>query len=172
MALQARKVKEALAMVSEHADLASEEQLLLAEANRSTTEAAETLKESLYAAAAAAQELAGVVDIRNRQVFNERLSDVSFRGPSAMETVPDQITQMATQAANKWLLQTAPKGAEKAAHHKGGGGGTKIQKVEIVVTSNQSPSRIARETVNELGKLSRAPTSSKYRPNFSGVSRT
>jgi hypothetical protein len=40
--------------------------------------------------------------------------------------------------------------------HKGGGGGT-IQKVEIVVTSNQNPSRIARAVVGHIGKLQRNP---------------
>lgn len=44
--------------------------------------------------------------------------------------------------------KTAPKPL-----HPGGGGGTNIQKVEIVVTSNQEPSRIARDVRNELANL-------------------
>jgi hypothetical protein len=50
----------------------------------------------------------------------------------------------------------------------GGGGGTHIQKVEIVVTTNQEPSRIARLTVEKLQDISRFATSSpKTRHNFS-----
>lgn len=49
----------------------------------------------------------------------------------------------------------------------GGGGGTHIQKVEIVVTSNADPSRIARLTVAELANISRHPKSSRGATNFS-----
>jgi hypothetical protein len=44
--------------------------------------------------------------------------------------------------------------------HPGGGGGTHIQKVEIVVTSNQDPGRVAREVGGELQKLQRRPRKS------------
>jgi hypothetical protein len=50
-----------------------------------------------------------------------------------------------------------------------GHGGTHIQKVEIVVSSNQDPSRIARLTATELAKLSQTPTSSRYAKNFSAA---
>ncbi len=49
-----------------------------------------------------------------------------------------------------------------------GGGGTNIQKVEIVVTSNQDPERIARITLDKLKDLSRNPTSSRYAPTLMG----
>ncbi|HEX7464456.1 MAG TPA: hypothetical protein VF382_06145, partial [Actinomycetota bacterium] len=58
-------------------------------------------------------------------------------------------------------------GTPGAARHGGGGGGTNIAKVEIVVTSNQDPSRIAQAMVDELGKLSRFRRSSSYVPNYS-----
>jgi len=45
--------------------------------------------------------------------------------------------------------------AKKAPQMRGGHGGTHIQKVEIVVTSNQNPSRIARAVMGEIGKLDR-----------------
>ncbi|AKV04568.1 putative prophage LambdaBa01, membrane protein [Labilithrix luteola] len=48
----------------------------------------------------------------------------------------------------------------------GGGGGTTIQKVEIVVSSNQDPSRIARLTVDKLQDISRNPTSSRSVRNW------
>jgi hypothetical protein len=62
---------------------------------------------------------------------------------------------------------TAAAGAGGGARHRGGGGGTHIQKVEIVVTSNQDPSRVARATVDELGKLASFRRSSRYVPNYS-----
>lgn len=132
------------------------------------------LKEQAYAAAAALEDIASTHAFRMDQVF-DRLSDLN-NAPSLdpNATAAEQATYMATLAAQRALNDPnflKPPG-EHAAHHKGGGGGTKIQKVEIVVTSNQSPSRIAREVVGELGKLSRTPTTSKYVPNFSGVSRS
>lgn len=52
--------------------------------------------------------------------------------------------------------------------HKGGGGGS-IQKVEIVVTSNQHPSRIARAVVGEIGKLQRMSGQSPHAENYSAL---
>lgn len=51
-----------------------------------------------------------------------------------------------------------------------GGGGTHIQKVEIVISSSADPSRIARLTVSELARLSRHPKSSRGATNFSRAS--
>lgn len=65
-----------------------------------------------------------------------------------------QLTAIATAAA-------AAVGA------KGGKGGTNIQKVEITVSSNQDPSRIARLVFSEMAALSRNPTASRAVPNFS-----
>jgi hypothetical protein len=64
-------------------------------------------------------------------------------------------------------------GGDSAAEQKrlkasvGGHGGTSIQKVEIVVTSNQSPSRIARSVHGELAKLSQNRRASPFVRNFS-----
>jgi hypothetical protein len=52
----------------------------------------------------------------------------------------------------------------KPPKHKGGKGGTTIQRVEIVVTQNNNPSRVARSVVDELSKLQRNPRVSKYAP--------
>ncbi len=49
----------------------------------------------------------------------------------------------------------------------GGGGGTHIQKVEIVVSTNEEPSRVARRVVDMIADIGRHPTSSRYAPNFS-----
>jgi hypothetical protein len=59
-------------------------------------------------------------------------------------------------------------GGKKKNSTVSGGGGTNIQKVEIVVTSNQDPERIARLTVEKLKDLSRYPTSSRFAPNPMG----
>jgi hypothetical protein len=55
----------------------------------------------------------------------------------------------------------------KTPAHRGGGGGTSIQKVEIVVTTNQNPSRFARGVLDELGKFAKVKTTSGYATNFS-----
>lgn len=49
----------------------------------------------------------------------------------------------------------------------GGGGGTTIQKVEIVVSTNQDPNRVARLTVDRLLDVSRFPKSSPNVRNWS-----
>jgi hypothetical protein len=51
--------------------------------------------------------------------------------------------------------------------HPGGGGGTHIQKVEIVVTGNPEPSRVARLVKDELANLSRRPKASPDVANYS-----
>lgn len=51
--------------------------------------------------------------------------------------------------------------------HGGGGGGTTVQKVEIVVTSNQDPSRIARAVLGEIQNIQRHPKMSRGVPNYS-----
>jgi len=62
--------------------------------------------------------------------------------------------------------EAAKKTDKKSVH---GHGGTNIQKVEIVVSSNQDPSRIARLTVKELADISRNPTSSRNVKNWSSM---
>jgi len=47
-----------------------------------------------------------------------------------------------------------------------GGGGTHVQKVEIVVSSNQDPSRIARAIIDRISDVGRNPTSSRYVRNW------
>jgi hypothetical protein len=58
---------------------------------------------------------------------------------------------------------------KKKAKHPGGAGATNIQKVEIVVTSNQNPSRIARTVTDELAKLSRLRRSSPDVVNYAAL---
>lgn len=66
-------------------------------------------------------------------------------------------------------LKPAAEGAKKMdPKHKGGGGGT-IQKVEIVVTSNQHPSRIARAVVGHMVRIARNPTASPDVRNYSAL---
>lgn len=82
----------------------------------------------------------------------------------------DPVGIMTIKAMNTLSNQLDESGAPK--HKKGaggGGGGTHIQKVEIVVSSNQDPSRIARLTVEKLQDISRFPTSSRHARNFSAA---
>jgi hypothetical protein len=72
----------------------------------------------------------------------------------------------AQQTAKDFLRGHGEFAKTKQAKHKGGGGGTHIQKVEIVVTSNQDPSRIARAVAGELEKMQRNRRSSPYSRNF------
>lgn len=58
---------------------------------------------------------------------------------------------------------------ERVAKKVKGGGGTNIQKVEIVVTSNQDPNRIAREVKDILAFNLRAPRASSYARNNSAT---
>lgn len=57
--------------------------------------------------------------------------------------------------------------SKKPGSHPGGGGGTNVQKVEIVVTSNQEPSRIARMVLSQIQDLQRHPRVSRSVPNYS-----
>lgn len=82
----------------------------------------------------------------------------------------DYSLAMVQAARDMYSLDPSGK-REKAPKHKGGGG-MNIQKVEIVVTSNQDPSRIARLVVDELGKMKRAPNASRWTPNYSMLERT
>jgi len=50
--------------------------------------------------------------------------------------------------------------------HQRDGAGITIQKVEIVVSGNTDPSRVARLTVEQLANLARNPTKSPYVPHF------
>ncbi len=43
---------------------------------------------------------------------------------------------------------------------------TTIHKIEIIVNSNQDPSRIARLTVEELGKIRKSQTTARGIPGF------
>ena len=65
--------------------------------------------------------------------------------------------------------QKTPGRSTKATKHPGGGGGTSIQKVEIVVTSNQDPSRVARMVTDEIAKLARLRKSSPHVTNYASL---
>jgi hypothetical protein len=82
-----------------------------------------------------------------------------------------QEADLVRRLNSRYTDPAAAKGAGGGARHGGGGGGTHIQKVEIVVTSNQDPSRVARATVDELGKLASFRRSSRYVPNYSQAPR-
>lgn len=78
-----------------------------------------------------------------------------------------ELGTLGTQQMAKDFIRGQGEFAKKPKKHKGGGGGTNIQKVEIVVTSNQDPSRIARAVAGELEKFQRNRRSSPFSRNFS-----
>jgi len=81
---------------------------------------------------------------------------------------PDPFADTAIQFGFK--RPDADPGERKTKPGAGGGhGGTHIQKVEIVVTSNQDPNRIARLTAERLMEISRHPTSSPRVRNWSAA---
>lgn len=133
--------------------------------------AAMDLQIALYGAASAAASFEAAAAGRMAAIARE--NQISPEGPQAARTNADLALLGATQMAKDALrdpnssLNFQAKAAE-AARHKGGGGGTKIQKVEIVVTSNQNPSRIAREVRDELAQVSRTRKASRYTFNPTG----
>lgn len=83
-------------------------------------------------------------------------------------SLDDQQRQGFVDAAHVWNLRHSGDANKKKDKPVGGGhGGTNIQKVEITVTSNESPSRIARLVYDEMGKAARNPQASRYLPNYS-----
>lgn len=65
-----------------------------------------------------------------------------------------------------WSAESKKDDKRKPPRHPGGAG-MNVQKVEIVVTSNQDPSRIARLVSSELANLRRHPRVSPHVPNYS-----
>lgn len=92
--------------------------------------------------------------------------------PKAKVGVASAVLQAIDNMPAKWQgppVQTAEEryASKTSRGAGGGGGGTHIQKVEIVVNQNDDPSRVARHVINRLASISRNPTFSSYRPNYS-----
>lgn len=92
--------------------------------------------------------------MREQYEANEALNPRSEAGQAAMAAV--------LQAAEKYAKEHKGKGGRHP-----GGGGTNIARVEIVVTSNESPSRIARMVLSEMQNIQRHPKVSRDVPNYS-----
>lgn len=118
--------------------------------------AGDDLRISMLAAAIAARNFESAV---NRDKRTEGI----------VANAQDAINQMFRSEATN--LPKGGKGAETL-KRRGGHGGTSIQKVEIVVTSNQNPERIARSVTDELAKLSRNRKASRFTTNYSSPSKT
>jgi hypothetical protein len=89
-----------------------------------------------------------------------------------ISTAPKTGTPTAAHASSTLASKIAePRKAlaKPTAGAGGGGGGVNVHKVEIVVTSNQDPNRIARVVESHLAALSRFRKSSPYSPNFSAT---
>ena len=126
-----------------------------------------------------------LIDVHDDVSASELMMAMAAR--EAAESL-EQISQKKTEKFNQdvmdesmlWIGQMVaknpaydPNATDKDAKKKGsmhpGGGGQTIQKVEIVVTSNQDPSRIARRVLGEIQSLQRNPRSSGHVPNWSGA---
>jgi hypothetical protein len=86
-----------------------------------------------------------------------------YGGPTTEESAPTLFVKSLNEFGGR---ADAERAKTKAVS---GGGGTNIQKVEIVVSTNADPSRVARAAVDRLADLSRNPTSSRMVRNWSSV---
>lgn len=87
--------------------------------------------------------------------------------PLSYEDIQHQNALDAMKVFN--LKNGAAQDGKKAKPVGGGHGGTSIQKVEIVVTGNPNPSRVAHMVMDEFGKLARNPRSSRFTPNYASL---
>ncbi len=104
------------------------------------------------------------------------LADAAGVVATAHSTIASKLASMAADAilreADQAILFKVKRpvdehAAKTRAGGGGGGGGTHIQKVEIVVTTNADPSRIARLVYADLANLARHRTTSPDVRNFS-----
>jgi hypothetical protein len=144
----------------ENGDAVSASANLAGEAFGSVTSAA-------YAAAAAL----GAIGGRGGDVGT--VARAAQMGNDAAASALSSMTMMTMGAvAERMADGTVGKAKGGAPKHGGGGGGTTVQKVEIVVTSNQDPSRVARMVMSEIQNLQRHPRVSRGVPNYSGAARS
>jgi len=143
--------------------------------------------ESMIAAGDSWEAISNQMDsIRARFSTTEDMMDTTGKGLGEFGRVTDeaglQIANLAMQAAVAagslatvrplpgafdWAPGQASEPLKPKPSMKGGHGGTSIQKVEIVVTSNQNPSRIALAVHAQLAGLSTNKRYSPDVPNFS-----
>jgi hypothetical protein len=97
---------------------------------------------------------------------SEDKDDARPRDGSLSEMIEDRL-----MSDKMWRMKIGKGKAIPETGAGGGGGGTHIQKVEIVVSSNQDPSHIARVVGARLSELARHPRASRSVPNYS-ASRT
>jgi hypothetical protein len=115
-------------------------------------------------ALAAAQAAANLRTIQARETEGKVAAITASSTASIMTVLGSQVERgIATAGA---VTARSKKHGKK---HPGGGGGTSIQKVEIVVTSNQNPSRIARSVTDELAKLARVRQTSPHVTDYSSL---
>lgn len=115
-------------------------------------------------AAKKVQFLAGVFDSYNYLSVKDQAAIDKFRASTDEGEHFDRDIQLPLFVA-KGLKEIDKHAAKPGAG--GGGGGTHIQKVEIVVSSNQDPARIARVVEARLAEIARHPRVSRSAPNWS-----
>ena len=78
---------------------------------------------------------------------------------------------MATQKSRSRSNGRSSRSKNSRSNGSGGSSRPASQKVEIVLTTNRDPSRVALQVRDELAQLSRNRTSSPYVPNYSRFER-
>lgn len=127
-------------------------------------------------AATAIEGVASVVVLAADKFYELEKAVNHFTGLTLRDLNPDKNDPIAPPPDSAYagipkLINAMAKDFDESANQKKtpsvkGGGGTSIQKVEIVVSSNQDPSRIARALVDQMVNINRNPTSSRYVRNW------
>ncbi|HEX7600762.1 MAG TPA: hypothetical protein VF316_04115 [Polyangiaceae bacterium] len=100
---------------------------------------------------------------------NNLNSDESARNKDWEDSLRNSRSTAGMSAMSTAAIVSATVAEVKKTKAPSGGGGTSIQKVEIVVSSNADPSRVARLVFNEVANLSRNPKASPDAPNYSST---
>jgi hypothetical protein len=109
---------------------------------------------------------------RTFETFDQMEARIKMRdwndpaGPIKDQARDFELLKLAKMATNERLGPDDPKVKQGAG---GGGGGTHIQKVEIVVTGNDDPSRVARLTLEKFKEWQRNPRSSSGVAQYSNA---
>lgn len=126
---------------------------------------------------------------RYREMFHMPLKEIAEAADATNDPLQSVIKNLKTISEFDWFLHLSKVPVGSAQVHPGtfsgdvrddpafadllakkpmpgGGGGTNIQKVEIIVKGSDDPSRVARLTLEHLNRIARNPTRSPSVPNW------
>lgn len=152
------------AEAEELVDQMYENNLTLGEMKHALAEASDGIRARFGEASAAAFDLAA-----STKMAAEELENMGVRANRMMDffmSRPDNWEDNRFRDLADWSVRNAKDPAKKDTVKPKGGGGTHIQKVEIVVTANDSPSRVARLIFGAINREARNRTHSPYTPNY------